>query len=218
MSVLPHEGTHPILYGTIAVPAGPRVHTGYLARPDLGGAYPSLALAADGSGLTSGIKDVCRRIARHGVAVVAPVITPGNDGLRLLRDARAYLRRPGTKWSHPDRVVVAGIGAGAEAAIAAAEGAAAAVVVSPRFGGEDPPRCAVPLLGLMVRDAPELTDGALQRLREVYPRAELVVYQNAAAGFLDVGDDSYDDAVATDAIRRIVSFVTGRRARAAAPA
>jgi len=34
MAVLPHEGTHSIMYGAWPIPIGSRQRTAYLARPD----------------------------------------------------------------------------------------------------------------------------------------------------------------------------------------
>ncbi len=72
MSVLKGEGDTLILYGTIDVPVGARTLSGYLARPDLAGEWPTVMIVPSAWGVTSSVKDICRRIARHGLAAIAP--------------------------------------------------------------------------------------------------------------------------------------------------
>lgn len=71
MSVLPHEGTYNILYGTFGVPVGAGFRRGYLARPDRAGEFPLVMVVHDIFGLTSHEKDVCRALARRGFAALA---------------------------------------------------------------------------------------------------------------------------------------------------
>ncbi len=72
MSVLKGEGDTLILYGTIDVPVGARTLSGYLARPDLTGEWPTVMIVPSAWGVTSSVKDICRRLARHGLAAIAP--------------------------------------------------------------------------------------------------------------------------------------------------
>lgn len=72
MSVLKHEGTHPILFETASVPMRTVTHTVYRAMPDLRGVWPTLMVVGGAKGLSSPIKDLCRRLARHGFAALAP--------------------------------------------------------------------------------------------------------------------------------------------------
>ena len=133
MSVLPFEGTHLILFGDVRIADGSRIRDAYLARPDLAGSYASVVLVPPKAGVTSGVKDLCRRIARHGIAVVAmdPYrgAVPGrgataeqieeafaatSDG-RVGRDLAGvvrWLRSPGTEWADPERIGLLGLGTG----------------------------------------------------------------------------------------------------------
>ena len=78
MSVLKGEGTHPTLFGSTSIVAGPVTHRGYLARPDLSGEWPTVSLVPSEWGITSSSKDICRRLARLGLAVVAVDLYHGN--------------------------------------------------------------------------------------------------------------------------------------------
>lgn len=77
MSVLKGEGKVVILYGTISIPAGPRTYSGYLARPDLTGEWPTVLVIPSAWGITSSVKDVSRRLARQGLAALAPDLYRG---------------------------------------------------------------------------------------------------------------------------------------------
>jgi len=152
MSVLPGEGTHVILYGSLRIAARTQIHNGYLARPDLVGAYPTIVVVPDTAGVTSGIKDLARRLARHGLAVLALDLYRGDGPGRgdaeaaaaayeNLTDARALsdlgdiyrnLSAPGTDWADSSAIGLLGVGVGGRLAIlsAADNNAIAAVAVA----------------------------------------------------------------------------------------
>lgn len=71
MSVLKGEGKVPILFGSTSIAVGTLTHRGYLARPGLAGEWPTIIVVPSEWGVTSAMKDVCRRLARHGFAAVA---------------------------------------------------------------------------------------------------------------------------------------------------
>ncbi|MDP8959469.1 MAG: dienelactone hydrolase family protein [Actinomycetota bacterium] len=71
MSILPGEGKHLIVYGSLRLPSGTQMHEGYLARPDVVGSFPTVLVAHDIFGLTSHERQVCRQLARHGLVAVA---------------------------------------------------------------------------------------------------------------------------------------------------
>ncbi len=141
MSVLPFEGTHPILFGAARMADGTRIRDGYLCRPDLAGSYANVVLVPSMAGITSGVKDLCRRIARYGIAVVAMDPHRGDGPGRGASDdevAAAYadasdsrvasdlegvvrwLRSPGTEWADPDRIGLLGLGTGGRWALLSA--------------------------------------------------------------------------------------------------
>ncbi len=85
MAVMAHEGTFPILYRDHGLPAGAGMSNGYIARPDTRGRYPLVVLLGGIDGITSAVKDLAWRLARHGYVVVAPNLyrglgpAPGSD-------------------------------------------------------------------------------------------------------------------------------------------
>ena len=89
MSVLKGEGTHPILFGSTSIVAGPATHRGYLARPDVTGEWPTVILVPSEWGITSSSKDICRRLARLGLAVVAVDLYRGRGPNRSASPAEA---------------------------------------------------------------------------------------------------------------------------------
>lgn len=163
MSVLPGEGTHPILYGSTRLSARSQIHSGYLARPDLTGSYPTVVIVPSAKGNTSGLKALCRRMARQGLAVVAYDFYRGEGPSRdaapdevaaayvALSDARVladlddvyrFLRGPGTEWADPNRLGLFGIDAGGRLAVLSAlqEPSIGAVVVAYAPLMDDPGR------------------------------------------------------------------------------
>ena len=163
MSVLKHEGTVPILFGSTAVTVGTITRNGYLARPDLAGRFPTVIVVPGVRGLTSSVKDLCRRLARWGLAAVAADPYRGNppgdddtpvedeaafraisDG-RVVGEVRAFARfvtNPAGFWSNAeDGFGLLGLDAGGRvAALAAArpDGApgALALLSAPLRAGE----------------------------------------------------------------------------------
>ena len=69
MSVLKGEGKVPILFGSTSIAVGTLTHRGYLARPGLAGEWPTIIVVPSEWGVTSAMKDVCRRLARHETAL-----------------------------------------------------------------------------------------------------------------------------------------------------
>lgn len=160
MSVLPGEGTHVILYGSTRIAARTQIHNGYLARPDLVGAYPTIVVVPDAAGVTSGVKDLARRLARHGLAVLALDLYRGDGPARgdaaaamaaydSLPDGRAIsdlgdiyrnLAAPGTEWADASALGLLGIGVGGRLAILSAVNndaiAAVAVAYAPLMNDE----------------------------------------------------------------------------------
>lgn len=89
MSVLKGEGTHPILFETASVPVRAVTHTTYRAYPDLRGEWPTVMVVGGAKGLSSQVRDMCRRLARHGLAAVAPDLYAGKKVSADIDEARA---------------------------------------------------------------------------------------------------------------------------------
>lgn len=162
MSVLPQEGTHPILYGSIGVPVGSGFQQGYLARPDLAGAFPVVLVLHDIYGLTSHEKDLCRRLARHGLvalavdmyrgsaprrnatldeAVTAYQMLPDDRALRDVDEAYEFLMSRDVPWAVKGPVGLLGVDVGGRLALLYAAThshvAAVAAVCAPLAGDEE---------------------------------------------------------------------------------
>ncbi len=235
MSVLPGEGTHVILYGSTSFPTRATHLPAYLARPDLAGAYPAVVVVPAAEGVTSGIKDVARRLARHGLAVL--VLDPyrgGGPGRRAtpeereaafarLEDRRvladldaglAYLRRPGTEWADPARLGVLGIGAGGRwVLLGAGEDRVRAIALAyTPLAGLDDAVVRVPLLGLYGRDDESVSASDVEAAHARLPQSEWVLYDGVGGGFLDDGSAGYDPEAAEDALERLVEFFAARLA------
>ena len=201
MSVLSFEGTHPILYGTATLTAGVRHARGYLARPDLEGAFPGvLVVNAD---LGSAQKDLCRMLARHGYAALAPDLGAWSGALAVgigFMTSADWLTQQGT------------------AALAFGEGGLALVSQPPdRLGALGligvPIQRRVELggvrvLGLYGGDDLFVVGGGLTRLRRDLPEASWVVYREAGPGFFWGDHDTYREAAAADATSRILAFLS----------
>ncbi|MBT8203345.1 MAG: dienelactone hydrolase family protein, partial [Acidimicrobiia bacterium] len=118
MALLKGEGTHQILYGSADIFSGIRHNRGYLSRPDHAGSFPSVLVVHGASGLTSSVKSVARRLARYGLAVVAPDLYRGRRQLRRpvpawpagsdlradITDALEWMNSADTPWIQPGAV------------------------------------------------------------------------------------------------------------------
>ncbi|NNC75558.1 MAG: hypothetical protein HKN93_08625 [Acidimicrobiia bacterium] len=194
MSVLPGEGTVPILFGSMRVAVGPRIHDAYLTRPDLTGAWPTvILLTADPASST---RAFARRLARNGLAVV--VTAPGASS-----DVRSFVANPASDWSSgQDGRGLLGIAAGGEAAF---DGKADAVAVI-GVGFEPGVSAASPVLALFGQDDP--ASASVEALRAALPQAEVVLYGGVGAGFHDDAAPGFDLAASDDAVDRLVEFFT----------
>ncbi len=205
MTVLKGEGKVPILFGTASMVVATRTHRGYLARPDLAGEWPTV-LIVPAAGVTSAVKDLCRRIARQGFAAVAP------QPESRLDDIISFIGNPAGFWSSAEHGFgIFGIGAGGSRAITAAmdRGAAAlALAATPLEQGSlgDLGSSTIPLLGLYSRTDEVVPISGVLDARSSLPHAEVVIYDNIGHDFLDDSTDDYDFAVTVDAVERLAGF------------
>jgi carboxymethylenebutenolidase len=161
VSVLRGEGRVPILYGSRSFPVGTLTHRGYLARPDLTGEWPTVLVVPSEWGVTSAVKDLCRRLARHGFATVAPDVFRGRGPARSatadealaavgvlsrrritadLDDFVEFVTNPSGFWSSAEKGFgVVGLGAGGRpaAGIAAGRGGVALALVAAALEGTE---------------------------------------------------------------------------------
>jgi carboxymethylenebutenolidase len=230
MSVIEGEGTHLILYGTYTMPDGSSI-AAHIARPDLGGTYPTVIVAHSARGLSSHVKALCRHLARHGFAVIAPDLYRGSDTgfddldaavaafddagrgpSRALEAALDSARMPGTAWASTEQIGLLALGHGGIPAVslAAAEPELDALVLAyvpvdglaEALAGSD-----VPILGLYGgEDEVTPPDGA-RELRSALGRGEFRIYAGVGHEFLDDGGGTYDHGAADDALDRVREFL-----------
>ncbi|MXZ06925.1 MAG: dienelactone hydrolase family protein [Acidimicrobiia bacterium] len=138
MAVLQHEGTLEILYRDFAMPSGAGFTNGYMARPDRIGDYPLVVLLPPLDGIVPFVKDMARRLARHGYAVLVPDLTrcrhPGPeasfDDLAAayneisdrraradIEDAVSFALADPAGWARPGRIGMVGIDVGGRFAL-----------------------------------------------------------------------------------------------------
>lgn len=202
MSVLKGEGTTVMLYGSTNVSTGSRSFAGYLARPDLKGEWPTVVVVAPTDGAASSVKAICRHIARHGIAAVAP--EPGGMDPYI-----GFITNPAGHWSNAEYGFgVLALGNGSESAIAEAAASDLVVVlalVDSGFGVAEIAglgRIEAPVLGCSGRDASEGVDEA----RAAAPQAEWVLYDGAGKGYWDIDTEGYVAVAADDTGDRVVEF------------
>lgn len=158
-----HEGTFPILYRDHGLPAGAGMATGYLARPDTKGTYPLVVVLGGLDGITSAVRDLCRRLARHGYTVVAPDVHrsthPGEEAdqaaqiaayhrlsdrqaMHDIADAIEWMTKDDAAFALPGKVAMMGIDLGGRLALIYAahhqtQVAGVAVAYAPLAGDEE---------------------------------------------------------------------------------
>lgn len=230
MSVLKGEGTVEILFGSTSIPSGSRTLNAYLSRPDREGEWPTVVLLPGAWGITSPIRDVCRRLARHGIAVIAPDLFRGRPPSRDTSEeeaiaarraiAPAQVRRDLTIvfdfitnrsgfWSNAeDGFGIIGTGEdgplGAELANRQ-RGVAALALLDSRADADVLGEVRVPMLGLSGRDDPSVPVEEVLVTRELVPHLEWAVYRTDS-GFWDDSLERYDGEAAADALARLVAF------------
>lgn len=203
MSVLKGEGTTVILYGSTSVSTGSRHFPGYLARPDLIGEWPTVVVTSPSYDAASSINDICRLIARHGIAAVAP----GPGGLDAFID---FITNPAGDWSNAEYGFgMLAFGDGAAEAIGEIVGSTLVTtlaVVDPVLNDDVVEllgRVDVPILGCSGREAADGVD----RARAAAPRAEWALYEGAGSQYWNINADEYVAAAAADTGDRVIEFL-----------
>lgn len=234
MSVLKGEGTVEILFGSTNVPSGSRSLDVYLSRPDRQGEWPTVVLLPGAWGITSSSRDICRRLSRHGLAVIAPDLYRGhwpgrNSSIADAHQAHSRLapdrvqsdltlvidfitNRAGLWSNAEDGFGVVGTGADGPVAsqlAAGDEGVAALALIDTAADVDALDRVPVPILGLSGRDDQSVPVEEVLVTRELVPHLEWVVYR-AKAGFWDDYLEEYDAEASADVLDRLVSFFTER--------
>ena len=234
MTVLPHEGTFSIMYGTFRVPIGSGYRSGYLARPDEAGRFPVIFALPGITGLSSFEKDLCRRLARRGFACLAIDLYPDDeDGEPLgaysarsdrailadIDEAHEFIESDDVFWAIPDRCGMIGVDVGGRFALIAAATrpwARAAVVISTPLTGDDNrefhvaemlDHLAVPVLGLYGSADTLIAPETVDAAQDRNQAGEWLLYDGVGHDFFDDGSGQYDASAAADADGRITQFL-----------
>jgi carboxymethylenebutenolidase len=228
LAVLPHEGTHSILYGPFPVPVGSGYATGYLARPDEAGRFPAVLLIPGLEGIGGHEKDVARRLARHGFVCLVVATHHGEadyhrtgdrPAMFLLDEAHAFLQTEDNSFVVPGRSGVLGIDVGGRLALMAAahrNWVGAAVVVSTPLTGDEEretqvasllPTLGVPVLGLYGSADLLIAADTVDEAQRRNAAGQWLLYEGAGHGFFDDNAPDFDPAAAADAFARTVAFL-----------
>lgn len=232
MAVLDHEGTYPIMYGTHPVPVGAGYRSGYLSRPDKAGRFPVVVVVPDINGLTSHEKDLCRILARHGIAALALEMYRNRFGDPLedyhalsdrqaatdLDEVHEFLVSEDVDWAHADAVGLLGLDVGGRFALAAGASRpwvrSVAVCYTPLTGDEERERpvaevldhLSVPVLGLYGAGDELIDSATVDEAQRRNDSGQWLLYDGAGHGFLDIDADTYHVDAAADAEQRLIQF------------
>ncbi|MFO7300350.1 MAG: dienelactone hydrolase family protein [Actinomycetes bacterium] len=232
MATLAHEGTYSILYQSWPIPIGTAHRTGYIARPDAHGRFPVVIVASGLGGLTSFEKDVCRQLARVGIAAVAfdPYASRTGDALadyNLLSDTEAlsdldevyeFVMSDDVAWNAGEKVGLLGFDVGGRFALAKAARSSwvgSLVVVSTPLTGDEHREVQVadhlahlpiPVLGLYGAEDPLIDSSTVDEAQNRNAHGQWLLYAGAKHSFCDPDSDDYDAGAAADAMARIKAF------------
>jgi dienelactone hydrolase len=208
------EGTIEIIYGSTSIPAGPQTLSGYLARPDGEGEWPTVLLFGPDPLPSSSVKHISRMFARHGIAALAPDVTDGHDtNTRIASRVAAFISDPTGHWSNAQfgyGVLAFGGGIYDAAALTRDDGRVIAVSsVGATLDDavvEDLSYADTPMLWIGSRgDSASDVEASLGQ-RESLPQTTFVVHADVGSGFWDDGAEGFDEKTAADTIDRLVSF------------
>lgn len=231
MAVLSHEGTYPIMYGSLPIPVGAGHRNGYIARPDEAGRVPVILVVPGLDGMGSFEKDLCRRLAREGFAGVSVDLYRGagdplelynsltdDTALAVLDELHQFVLSGDVRWNVDDRVGIIGVDVSGRFGLIKSATRdwvrALALCYTPLTGDEDREHqvaeyldhLPIPVLGLY-GDSDELIDNSTvdeaQRRNE---HGQWLLYANAGHGFLNIDHEGFDQGAADDATARLIAF------------
>jgi dienelactone hydrolase len=208
------EGTTDIIYGESSIPAGPMTYGGYIARPDGTGEWPTVIVVGPEPEPTSTVKDLCRVLARHGIAALAPNLSGSTNRNHRINTAIAgFISDPTGQWSN------AQFGFGV---LALEGGIADASVFAAQDGRVLAWACVGSTIDEVVADNLALGDGVglfigsrgdentnideSVGFRELLGRATFVVFPDGDTGFWNDDADGYNTNRYEDTRDRLVAF------------
>jgi dienelactone hydrolase len=192
----------------------------FLARPTGSAPWPGVVVCQEGNGISQQLLRVCERLAGEGYLVAAPdlfhhlggpnqerameqyPVLKFDDALRDIGDVVAQLRAQGA-----DKIGVTGFCMGGLMTYLTATSGIDVQAAVPFYGGRiaqnlGEPTCPTVLLfGGTDEYIPTEDIEAVQ----AHHGDQVVVYPQAGHGFFRDGSDSYDEAAATDAWKRLTA-------------
>jgi len=208
------EGTTDILYGSTSIPAGPRTLSGYLARPDGEGEHPTVLVFGPEPLPLSSVKNICRILARHGIAALAPDLT-GDHAANALTAERVvrFITNPSGEWSNAQfgfGVLAFGFGLVDAARLAADDGRVVAIgSVAATFEEavvDDLALAQIAALWIGSRGDATVDVDVSVDAKEKLPQTAYVIYPDVNEGFWDDGAAGFDATAAADTVDRVVEF------------
>ena len=231
MAVLSHEGTYPIMYGTWPIPIGSAHREGYIARPDESGRFPVMLVLPGLDGMGSFEKDLCRRLARTGLAAItldlyrtgADPIASYNDRTdpRVMTDldeVREFVLSDDVDWNVSDDLGLLGLDVGGRFALIAGatrDWVRSVVVCSTPLTGDEEREhqvesylnhLPIPVLGLYGADDELIDSGSVDEAQRRNESGQWLLYEGVGHDFFDITSSQFDQAAADDAFARIVGF------------
>lgn len=216
MAVQTGEGTIEIIYGGISIPGGARVLGGYLARPDARGEWPTLLVFGPNERATSSVKDICRRLARNGIAALAPDMDYGDLSYGQIGAAVAgFMADPAGDWSNAQfgfGVLAFEGGIVAASGLAGADGRVVAhASVGSNLGLDVVAQLAdadVPGLFVGSRSDEAVDIDAAVDARSETPQTTYVIYPDGDTGFWNDSSDGFHQDHFDDVMERLIEFFT----------
>lgn len=231
LAVLSHEGTYPIMYGSMPIPVGAAHRSGYLARPDESGKVPVVFVIPDLDGMGSLEKDICRRLAREGFAALTidlyETTGEGLERYNSLTDDRAlsvldelyqFVISDDVVWNVDDSVGILASDIGGRFGLIKAATRewvqALALCYTPLTGDEDREHqvadyldhLPVPVIGLYGAEDELIDSTTVDEAQRRNDHGQWLLYQDVGHGFLDIDGDGFDQSAADDAFARLVAF------------
>jgi hypothetical protein len=214
VTVLRGEGTTEIIYGSASIPAGPVTLGGYMARPDREGDWPTALVFGPEPTPTSAVKAMCWRMARHGIAAVAPDMTADHGAnRRIALQVAAFVTSENSGWSNARLgygVIALGSGIYDAAALVADDsGAVALATVGSTLDDvvtDDLVSAGVPVMYVGSRGDDTVDIDMSVEARDVIPRTGYAIYADMKPHWWDIEAEGYEEEMALDTFDRFVGF------------
>ena len=219
------------MFGRWPLPIGSGHRSGYIARPDSAGKFPVVMVMPSLDGLGSYEKDLCRTLARSGIAAIAPDFYRDGDSpldsYNRLADSRAltdidevydFILSDDITWNVGTGLGLIGLDVGGRFAILASATRpwvrSLVVAYTPLTGDEHRDNqvagyldhLPVPVLGLYGQSDNLIETATVDEAQRRNDHGQWLLYEDAGHGFLDVEAEGYNEAAAADATARIIAF------------